>query len=182
MEAFVNPAVQRLVAEALRRANRHRVYRPIVANQSRLETRSLSESASATDGIYYAMRAPSGWTLFAYRFDEFPEIDHSELWETHVAPILALRWAPSAKAAKLEAELASFPYAFPRGRVSRSGNRFLVSHGGDLPASITKSAVMRAFSLPPNTPWELDNHEICAEIDRDAVRRLLKLKETWPAT
>lgn len=173
-------------------AGRGKILSPFVANSTRAALLKLVEHDQPSDGIYYALRYPTGWQLFAYRYDDFPStLDHTEVWEDFCAPVMANHWAPVLKhsASKLEVMFKALVYAFPRGRVinrANPGNRekgLVVYHGDDLPSSISRNTVQRMFSLPPGTQWELDDHERCQKYDRDVMRRLLKLKpaEIWPA-
>lgn len=146
---------------------------------TRARLRKLVENNTPSEGIFYVVPNTDGsWSPFTYRFDEFPEIDHTEFWEKHVCPILAHRWAAKLKvpAEDLESELTLFPYAVPRGRVSRNaGFRFTVHYGNDLPAGVSKSTINRMFALATDTPWEKDDHEVTDPNDRAVISRTLRL-------
>lgn len=157
------------------------VLRPLTYQYVRLQLARLVEAQSPSEGLYYLVLTPTGWEPYSYRFDEFPELDHPELWEDYVAPVLAHRWAAKLKrpASVLEKNLAYHPFAFPRGRVG--GKPWKVFHGKDTPKGISRALIQRLFTLPPSTKWELDDHEQCQKVDRDDVRALLNIRETWPA-
>lgn len=161
-----------------------RVLGPLVAQSARALIDSLVEDFTPSEGIYYCVRNPDGWSPFSYRFDEYPEIDHFEFWEEYVSPVLAARWARVLKQhpAGLQLKLSNLVYGFPRGRVSQFNHKFKVLHGNDMPGSVSRNSINRLFSLPSSVSWESDDHERCQIADRDGLRRLLKLAETWKAT
>lgn len=180
MNHFVNSLV------TLCERHGRRVLGPTVYQSTREKLAKITESSEPSEGIYYVVRTPTGWEAHSYRYDEFPLIDHTEFWESYVVPVLAHKWSKIAgiKPRELEAALNMYPYAFPRGRVSDAryaGKGYIVNHGKDLPVGVSKSTINRLFSLPPTTPWDFDNHEQCSVNDRDEVRRLLCIKDTWPA-
>ncbi len=168
-----------------------KLLRPSIAQSARAHIdrvlqKRLYEDLTPSDGIFYVIRYPKGWTLFAYRYDEYPDtIDHSELWTEYCAPILAHNWAAPLKrpVRALEKAIAQHTYGFPRGRVSRNHrSKFTVHFGNDfLKLGISKNTVERAFTLNGVCKWERDEHEQCQKDDREALRSLFKLKETWPA-
>jgi hypothetical protein len=166
-------------------ARRPTALRLAVTQRARALANALLESAAA-EGIYYCTLDPGGWDVFAYRFDDFPEADHSVIWTGYVAPVLAARWARPLRLSPqvLETRLAPLVYAFPRGRVARpviGSGRFVVYYGQDLPPGITRSKVNNLFGLPVQVKWEPDDHEHCLTADRDAACRLLKVEAAWPA-
>ena len=158
-----------------------RTISPLVVQTARSLIDRLDESALPTDGIYYVVRYPDKWDVFAYRFDNFPEIDHTALWCDHVAPVLARCWGRALRLspAKLEKSLTLHAYGFPRGRVTKMGMQFRVLYGGDAPF-IPNSRVEHAFDLA-GAKWERDEHEQCQAEDKEAVRSLLRIKEDWKA-
>jgi hypothetical protein len=137
-----------------------------------------------SEGIFYAICNPEGWSLCAYRFDQCPDITgHPELWQRLVAPALAQRWSHDdpARFRDLEAELTNHPYGFPRGRVTKVARQFVVYHGNDLRGLITRKAIEAAFDIGNRCRWEFDEHERCLRADKDGVRRCLGIREDWPA-
>lgn len=102
-----------------------------------------------------------------------------------MAGIVAEKWAKRLRVTpkKLEQELAMLTYAFPRGRISKVGRRFLVLQGGDLtPAmSISKDAIEAAFGIAGRCSWQFDEHEQCIAEDRDEMRRVLGIRGEWNA-
>lgn len=148
---------------------------------------AVTEMATPTEGIYYCVQGPSGaWELVTCRFDEVSgtsDVTHDEYWSDFVAQLVASKWAKVLKVDQdaLAYELTLHCYGFPRGRISRFGNKYMVHHGGDTPPAITKELVRRGFSLPLDTKWEFDSHERCTVNDLDALKDLLKLNPTWNA-
>lgn len=140
-----------------------------------------------SEGIYYAVRFSEGWSIFICRFDEFGgETDHTALWEDYVCQPLALNWEQSfGDDGVLEEALHLHAYGFPRGRIARvpGGSTFNILHGGDLEKfmGISPETIERLFSVTGRAHWVRDEHEQCQEDDRDAVRRILRLKENWRA-
>lgn len=151
---------------------------PWVHSRSRQLLEQLVENVLPSEGIFYIVRNPEGWEPLCYRFDEFPEFDHSDFWEEFVVPVVSMRWAKvlGLKASKLEKELELLPYAFPRGRISRNSvTQYVVYHGGNLPSQISKKTINRMFGLPSNANWEFDSHEVCSLADKAAISRIFKL-------
>ena len=131
-----------------------------------------------SEGIYYIVRYPKGWELLTYRFQDREEIDHSEWWEREVASLVASAWQfPSLKKIRL------LTYAFPRGRISKPGKIYQVLFGEDfMPATQRlKSEIISAFGIADKFIWTFDEHERCQELDRDEMRTLIAIKETWAA-
>jgi hypothetical protein len=171
----------RKISEGLARRKGLDVLMPLVWSSSRAN--QLIESVTPTEGVYYVIRRPEGWELFSYRFDEFPETDHSEAWETFVAPVLAHVWQDKIRkpARYIENALILASYAFPRGRVSQTTpGKFVVLHGEDQD-KVSPKRIEQAFSISGRAKWEFDIHEQCQKEDRDAVRQLLGIKENWRA-
>lgn len=139
-----------------------------------------------TTGIYYGVAFPDGWRLFPYRYDQFPMIDHVDLWATHICPALSRAWAAVLKIPKqvLSAELEEYTYGFPRGRIGQDVKyRYLVLNGNDVEdyMSVSRQDIVRAFSLPKNAVWEDDEHEHCQYDEKEAVRNLFRIKKDWKA-
>ena len=155
----------------------------MVVQRSRCLTEHLDKDPVPSEGLYYCLRFPKGWYPLAYRFDDLPELEHGAFWQKHVAPVLACLWVERTRtdADQLEWELCTRQYAFPRGRVILTLGTYRVSYGEELPASISKNMINRAFGLPASTVWESDLHQSCLVADRDYVRQRLGITETWPA-
>ncbi len=163
-------------------AGRGHVLRPLVAQSARELLENLVEAANPSEGIYYCLRNPDGWAPFPYRFDEYPRIDHATFWAEYIVPVLAMRWsrALNVPAKRLESGLELAAHGFPRGRVMRNvAGRYVVLHGDGMPRSIRRKTIDRLFSLPRDTKWEPDSEERCQVEQRDVIRGLLRLKETW---
>ena len=149
-----------------------------------------AKASGGTEGIYYLVRLPSGWRVQAVRAEEFPVEDfgHADYWEQTLASLLAREWQPAVAgefrtvAACCE-ELLPLVYAFPRGRVVRQGSKFAVYHGNNLESFMQcdRKAIEACFGIQGRAKWVLDEHEQCVAHDRDRMREVLGLKETWPA-
>jgi len=136
-----------------------------------------------SEGIFYAIRNPEGWSLCAYRFDQCPESGHPQFWEDTVAPSLAKRWSHDdpARFRELKADLVNHPYGFPRGRVTKMGRQFVVYQGDDFRGLIARKAIEAAFDIGKRCRWEFDEHERCLRADKDSARCCLGIREDWPA-
>jgi len=140
-----------------------------------------------TEGIFYVICLPSGWRLMAYRFDEEGEESHSSYWRHGgVAALLAKEWRPKTRIGAhnlTEGDLELLLYAFPRGRVTRVGAKYVVYHGKDIQPfmRITKQQIEKAFGITRRCRWTFDDHEQCQTSDKEEMRRLLGLKEDWSA-
>ena len=143
-----------------------------------------------TEGIFYLVPYPQGWRILPVCGDQFPMADfgHADYWEEVVADILAKKWQPTVSkefptSEQLREELLPLVYAFPRGRVVALGKKFAVYHGDNLASFMQcdRKAIEACFGIQGHATWELDEHEQCVAHDRDRVRELLRLKETWPA-
>jgi hypothetical protein len=173
----------KLVTNAILKRGGPALMRPVAAMCAR-RAAQVADGAKPTEGIYYVVRTPEGWSLFPYRFDECAECGHLQLWEEYLAPILAQVWAGTLRrpAHRIEKELRLLTYGFPRGRVSIAERRHIVLHGNDsVPQLIPKSELLAAFSLRRGTRFVLDDHEHCQADDRDAIRGVLQIAAQWPA-
>ena len=125
---------------------------------ARLATR-LQESAGK-EGVYYIVRFPSRWRLYAFPWDEFGDLWHGDVWRRYVARDLAEAWAVNIR---ITAEqLKPWWKGFPRGRIERVGIReYMVYYAIDFAATeITKERILRAFELGnAKVNWTLDPHE-----------------------
>ena len=139
----------------------------------------------ASRGIFYVVRYPAGWELITTRFENGEGADHSEWWETKVVGMVAEKWAARLRLGQniLEDDLKLLVYAFPRGRVSRVGNRFNVLQGRDIEPSmaVTRRMIEDAFGIVGQCSWRFDDHEQCQECDKDTIRRILHIREDWRA-
>ena len=165
-----------------------------------------------SDGIYYCCRAPEGWILLSYRYEDRKDcVDHIDYWP-EVAKILANKWARkisesddvknlaakflalrqakgSPKADMIYRKIKDLPYAFPRGRVTyldlfkdNTEKKYSIQHGNDFKVTgITRSRIEDEFQIAGDCEWQLDSHEKCMADERDQIRSLLGIKETWPA-
>lgn len=182
--AFLNPSLTKSLREnnprgaAILAANTARELIDAVVMRQKVRQENLEPSG----GAYYFVRYPLGWDIYAVRDAEWGHMDHPDLWAELVVPQLAGAWSKALKmpAKGLEKALRLHSYGFPRGRVTGHGHRWLVLHGGDA-KTISKPRLERAFQITGMATWERDMHEQCQKDDRDALRRILKLKDNWPA-
>lgn len=102
-----------------------------------------------------------------------------------MADLVAVQWAKTLRwsATDVLQEIRLLTYAFPRGRVSRVGNRYFVLHGADLTTSmkISKRMIEQPFGIAGNCSWHLDEHEHCQADDKEQMRDILGIKEDWDA-
>lgn len=161
---------------------------PVILNEGRNRLQNLKkaigEAEASADGIYYCYPIPDGtWQLLPYRFDEFDECDHPAMWEEMVAPLLAHKFATKSKGSiqALEKALKEYPYGLPRGRVTKEGLKCKIFHGDNHAKLVSRSLVERAFSCQGKAVWEKDDHERAVTEEKQAVRRILRLKSDWPS-
>ncbi|MDR0533629.1 MAG: hypothetical protein LBH01_06720 [Verrucomicrobiales bacterium] len=142
----------------------------------------LAKKISPSNGIYYALPYPRGcWHLYAYRFDQGVELDHSQLWEQYCAAVLAEVWCQTLKQSshRLKRELTQYVYGCPRGRVACRERAYFINHGGDLPQAIAYREVEQAFGLHRlGARWERDAHEQMLESDYYGIGEVLNLRRT----
>lgn len=160
-------------------------FTPLVLQRSRLGRPIMERQAEApVPGIYFIVRYPTGWVPLTWVYESgFPSMDHPEFWEHHGVPILVAKWAAARKTtpARLEESLRLHTYAFPRGRITIHKGQTRVLHGSDIipQMRLSRAAIESEFNLVEPL-WEDDEHEHCHEDDKEAVRRLLIIKEGWP--
>ena len=183
----------------------------IASAAMRLTAMVTNESMAASEGIYYIVKLKDSWKLFSHRFKEYGDYDHSMLWPYAIKAIahsyfgsnsvkesvdaselaakfkayraqkgLTMKLTPAEKVAS---DLKSCIYAFPRGRIADVGNgRYVVRNGNDWKRTgISKKEIEIEFGIVGKCTWAFDIHEQCMIEDRDKVRALLGIKETWPA-
>ena len=142
--------------------------------------------ADPREGIYYVVREPDGWRLFAHQFASGADRNHVEMWEEDLVPALARQWERRLAGAVLDLDrlLTVFAFAFPRGRVTKVKDRFVIYHGNDLHASmrVSRTSIEKAFGVTGICHWEYDDHERCVAFEKDETRRALRLTEDWPAS
>lgn len=135
------------------------------------------------EGIYYVVRFPAGWKAVFYRFEDDSDYNHYEWWEQSISAMIAAKWAKalgkSREAIRRDIELLT--YAFPRGRISKVGKRFLVLHGADLTPSMrmSKKLIEDAFGISGRCSWRFDEHEQCQVDDKEAIRQYFGIHEYW---
>src|ERR1700693_536582 len=147
---------------------------------------AVIKSVSSPEGIYYLVRYSSGWCLMSCRFDEEGEMSHSDFWRLFaVSAMVAQQWQRKLRRDldDLTEDLRLPVYAFPRGRVTKVGEKYHVYHGNDLQPfmKITRKLIERSFGIAGCCQWTFDEHERCLTEDKDAMRELLEIKEDWPS-
>ena len=141
---------------------------------ARLATR-LRESAGK-EGVYYLVRFPSRWRLYAFPWEDFGDLWHGDIWRRYVVEDLAEAWTEKAKVTA--DQLRPWWKGFPRGRVERAGIRaYTVFHADDADETgITPARVESAFELASSkVHWSIDPHEQQNPEHRAALRKLLRL-------
>ena len=132
-------------------------------NEDRVATAKLAyrlREAAGKDGVYYILRFPARWRLYAFPWDDFGDLWHGDVWRRYVAKDLAEAWAQSAKVTSDQLE----PWwkGFPRGRIERvSVREYTVFHGDDFfETGVTRERIERAFELTVSkVNWSIDPHE-----------------------
>ena len=142
-------------------------------------------TSTPCEGIYYVVREPSGWRLVTQRFAVGEDRQHQTMWEKDIVPAFARQWAAAlgADPGELETLLKIMVFAFPRGRVTKVKNKFVVYHGNDLKRfmHVGKRAIEQAFCIVGHSRWQLDDHERCVGFEKEEVQQMLRLTEDWPA-
>lgn len=141
--------------------------------------------ATPHEGIYYVVREPDGWRVIVHLFVGGVDRNHVDMWEEDVVPALVRQWEQKLAGAVFELDrlLSVFAFAFPRGRVTKVENRYVIYHGNDLrPAMrVSRAAIEKAFGVTGLCRWQYDDHERCVEFEKDETRQALQLTEDWPA-
>jgi hypothetical protein len=132
----------------------------------------LLESAGK-QGVYYVVRFPSRWRLYAFPWDDFGDLWHGDAWRRYLAQDLAENWA------NVTAEqLKPWWKGFPRGRVERTGpGEYVIFHADDLgETGIARERIAQAFELGNSrVTWSADPHEQQNPEHTEALKRLLGL-------
>ncbi len=139
--------------------------------------RKFKEASSKSDGIYYVVYVNGKWKVEAFRTDQYGDVNHVEVWEERLAPFLAR----ICNLDERDGYLLKLSYAgFPRGRVVRVGKQYIVYHGNNYKKLVSKDAIIAPFGIN-NAKFEFDDHERVIMDNRENIRQLLKIKDTWPA-
>ena len=137
------------------------------------------------EGIYYVIRCPTGWEAVFYHFDVNGDYNHYDWWEESLSAQVAAKWVKALRksAETIRQDIRLLTYAFPRGRISKVGRRFLSLHGADLtkPMNVSKKIIEDAFGLSERVSWQIDEHEQCQSDDKEQMRRILRIPEDWNA-
>ena len=69
----------------------------------------LQESAGK-EGVYYVVRLPARWRLYAFAWEDFGDLWHGDVWRRYVADDLAEAWKSIANATS--EQLKPWEYSF----------------------------------------------------------------------
>jgi len=128
------------------------------ATTARLANR-FRESAGK-EGVYYIVRFPSRWRLYAFPWEDFGDLWHGDVWRRFVVEDLVSAWA--SQAAISPEQLRPCWKGFPQGRIERAGIRaYTIFHADDWAATgVTRARIEAAFELGSSqVNWSLDPHE-----------------------
>lgn len=132
----------------------------------------LLESAGK-QGVYYILRLPSCWRLYAFPWEDFGDLWHGAVWRRFVVNDLAESWVSANVTAT---QLQPWWKGFPRGRIERAGaQEYTVFYANDFAESgITPERIAHAFELGNSkVTWSLDPHEQQSPEHQAALKRLL---------
>ena len=130
------------------------------------------------------------WRLYAAKCDKWSSQEHTEIWEYELSRVVAKNWSVDHK------DIRKLWYAFPRFRVAVKDSpeyiqlsyyrslktRCLVIHGGDLKGKVSQSSIEEAYCLKSReTTYIVSDHEKCITSQKEAIRRLLRIREDWPS-
>ncbi len=147
--------------------------------EDRLTTARLASrlrESSGKEGVYYIVRFPTRWRLYAFPWEDFGDLWHGDVWRRYVAGDLAEAWAQKVKITA--EELKSWWKGFPRGRIERAGIReYTVFHADDFAETgVTPERIKSAFELGSSkVNWTIDPHEQQDPAHRAMLVRLLHL-------
>ena len=145
-----------------------------LVNTARLAAK-LRESAGK-EGVYYLVRFPTGWRLYAFPWEDFGDLWHGDVWRRFVVPDLVEAWAQ--RVALTPHQLQPWWKGFPRGRIERAGIRaYTVFHADDIgETGSTQARIESAFELGNSkVQWSLDPHEQQNPEHRAALEKLFGL-------
>src|SRR5215471_5884182 len=128
------------------------------ATTARLADR-LRESGGK-EGVYYIVRFPSRWRLYAFPWEDFGDLWHGDVWRRFVVHDLVETWKQRAQITAQQV----VPYwkGFPRGRIERAGIRaYTIFHADDYAETgIARARIESAFELGNSrVKWSVDPHE-----------------------
>ena len=118
------------------------------------------KEAAGKEGVYYLLRFPARWRLYAFPWDDFGDLWHGDVWRRYVVNDLAEAWA---RTVKVTAEqLKPWWKGFPRGRIEGIGvQQYTVFHADDISETgIARVRIERSFELASSKEnWSMDPHE-----------------------
>jgi len=137
----------------------------------------LKESAGR-EGVYYILRFPARWRLYAFPWDDFGDLWHGDVWRRFVVNDLAEAWSQTTGVTA--EQLKPWWKGFPRGRIERAGVlEYTVFHADDiLDTGITRERIERSFELASSkVNWSLDPHEQQESEHRKMLKELLRFDD-----
>jgi hypothetical protein len=129
------------------------------------------------EGVYYIIRFPTRWRLYAFPWEDFGDLWHGDVWRRYVADDLAEAWKGIVNVSADQLKL--FWKGFPRGRIERvSVLEYTVFHGDDFSdTGVTPQRIETAFELVnSHVKWSFDPHEAQDPEHRAALLRLLPVQ------
>lgn len=146
-----------------------------------METKSVMKrivESGGKDGIFYVLKFPGAWRLYAFPSDEFGDLWHAHAWRKYCVIDLATAWSVKVNKSTehLEEELKPWWKGFPRGRIERVALMELtVLYGGDLgETGISRYSVQRVFEMDAcKVNWIDDPHELQNSNHTAAVAQIL---------
>ncbi len=147
-------------------------------NEDRATTAKLAyqlRESAGKEGVYYILRFPARWRLYAFPWDDFGDLWHGDVWRRYVVNDLAEAWARSANVTA--DQLKPWWKGFPRGRIERMGvQEYTVFHADDISETgITRERIERSFELASSkVNWSIDPHERQDLEHQAKLQRLLR--------
>jgi len=146
---------------------------------------SRLRESGGKEGVYFVVRFPTRWRLYAFAWEDFGNLWHGDAWRRYVVGDLAEAWAARLQTSvqALSHELAPWWKGFRRGRVQRVGiQEYTIFHADDLAdTGVTRERVLNAFELANRKiTWSLDPQEQENPEHRAALARLLHLAPSSP--
>jgi len=132
------------------------------------------QESGGKEGVYYVVRFPTRWRLYAFPWEDFGDLWHGDVWRRFVVEDLAEAWKTIVNVTA--EQFKPWWKGFPRGRIERSGIlQYTVFHGDDLnDTGITADRIEAAFELSnKKVTWSLDPHEKQNPEHAAALLRLL---------
>jgi hypothetical protein len=148
-------------------------------NEDRAATLRFAErlrESAGKEGVYYIVRFPARWRLYAFPWEDFGDLWHGDVWRRFVVEDLAEAWGQQVSVTA--EQLKPWWKGFPQGRIERAGIRaYTVFHADDFAETgITRARIETAFELGGSkVTWSLDRHEEQNPEHRSELQKLLRL-------